>query len=113
MAPYSYTNKKLTGGKTYYYKIRAYVTYDNVKYYSNFSTVKYAQVRTDSAKITTTYSKKPKTNTLYWKKISDGNGYVIYYSTKYNGKYKKLATLKGNNKLQYTHKKVKNSKAYY
>ena len=113
MAPYSYTNKKLTVGKTYYYKIRAYVTYDNVKYYSNFSTIKYAQVRTDSSKITATYSKKPKTNTLYWKKISDGNGYVIYYTTKYDGKYKKLATLKGNNKLHYTHKKVKNGKAYY
>lgn len=69
MAPYSYTNKKLTVGKTYYYKIRAYVTYDNVKYYSNFSTVKYAQVRTDSAKITTTYSKKTKTTLFTGRKF--------------------------------------------
>lgn len=40
-----YTNSKLTRGKTYYYKVRAYRTIDGKKVYSSYSTVKSIKVK--------------------------------------------------------------------
>lgn len=41
----SYTNKSLTKGKTYYYKVRAYKNVDGKKLYSSYSTAKYVKCR--------------------------------------------------------------------
>ena len=42
----SYTDKKVTGGKTYYYKIRAYKTTEaGADSYSSYSTVKSVKVK--------------------------------------------------------------------
>ncbi|MCR5467984.1 MAG: fibronectin type III domain-containing protein [Lachnospiraceae bacterium] len=40
-----YVNKKLTSGKTYYYKVRSYKTIDGKKYYSSYSKVKKVKVK--------------------------------------------------------------------
>lgn len=40
----NYTNKKLTTGKTYYYKVRAYRLVGKTKVYGSFSTVKYVRL---------------------------------------------------------------------
>lgn len=109
----SYTDKKLTVGQTYYYKVCPYVEYGNQIFTGTFSNVKYETARINYPKIKKGVSKKKSTNTITWKKSSGANGYVIYFSKKYNGKYKKLKTLKGSKKLTYTHKKLKNGVAYY
>ena len=41
----SYTNIKLSKGKTYYYKVKAYKTVDGKKVYSSYSSVKYAKAK--------------------------------------------------------------------
>ena len=41
----TYKNTKLKSGKTYYYKVRAYVKINNTKYYSKWSTVKSIKVK--------------------------------------------------------------------
>ena len=41
----SYTHKKLTKGKTYYYKVRAYKTIGNVNFFSSFSSPKSVKVK--------------------------------------------------------------------
>ena len=41
----TYKNTKLKSGKTYYYKVRAYVEINNTKYYSKWSTVKSIKVK--------------------------------------------------------------------
>lgn len=109
----SYTDKNLPLGKTYYYKICAFVNFNNTKTPVSYSKVKSELVRISTTKITKSVSKKKSTNTLTWKKVSDADGYIIYYSKKSKGTYKKLKTIKGRNKLSYTHKKLKNGTAYY
>ncbi len=41
----SYTNIKLSKGKTYYYKVKAYKTVDGKKVYSSYSSVKYTKAK--------------------------------------------------------------------
>lgn len=57
--------------------------------------------------------KKKRTNTIIWEKNSEADGYIIYYSKKIDGSYKKLKTYNSRNKLTYTHKKLTNGVAYY
>lgn len=109
----SFTDKNLTVGKTYYYKVRPYVTYLDTTYYGSFSGYKYGQATIDATRITKAVSKKKSTNTLTWKKLSDADGYIVYYSTKYNRKYKKLKTISNKNTTSLTHKKLKNGVAYF
>lgn len=72
----SFTDKNLTVGKTYYYKVRPYVTYLGTTYYGSFSGYKYGQATIDATRITKAVSKKKSTNTLTWKKLSDADGYI-------------------------------------
>jgi len=41
----SYTNTKLSSNKTYYYKVRGYVSYNKNKYPGTFSDKKYKKTR--------------------------------------------------------------------
>lgn len=109
----TYTDKNLTVGKIYYYKIRPYVTYSGINYYSNYSSYKTGQPTINATSIIKAVSKKKSTNTITWKTLSEADGYIIYYSKKYNGKYKKLKTISGRKKTSCTHKKLKNGTAYY
>lgn len=63
------------------------------------TTVSVAQKNEDSIKIK-------------WKKKA-GNGYYIYRSTKKDGTYKKIATIKGNSTIAYKDDNVKAGKIYY
>lgn len=50
---------------------------------------------------------------LSWKKTSKAKGYVVYRSTKKNGTYKKIRTLKSAKTLKYTNTKLKKGRTYY
>lgn len=92
-----YTDKKLTTGKTYYYKVCAYykngskVTYGT---YSNVVSVKPVPAKTTISSITSVDYKTVKLN---WKAVSGSSGYQIYKSTKKSGKYTLATTVSGKN----------------
>ena len=95
----TFTEKNLELGKTYYYKIRPYVTYSEGMFYGNFSNYKSCQVTINGTKVKSATSKKKRTNTIIWEKNSEADGYIIYYSKKIDGSYKKLKTYNSRNKL--------------
>ncbi len=110
---YSFTEKGLVLGAIYFYKVVPYVTYNGKKYYSSASDEKSVQTTINKTKIIRSSSTRKRTNTIKWKKVSAASGYMVYVSTKMNGKFKKIKTLKKNSKTTFTHKKLTNGKAYY
>ena len=57
-------------------------------------------------------SKKRKVQ-ITWKKVKGANGYELYRSTKKNGKYVKIKTIKKPNTVKFTDSKLKKKKQYY
>ena len=107
----SYTNKNLTTGKKYYYKIRAYKKSGRKTNYSKFSKVYNATPKLSKVSISsiTTTSNQAK---LKWKKVSGASGYIVYRANTKNGKYKKITT-KNSKTLSYTNQKLTYGKTYY
>ena len=68
-----------------------------------------APARTKIVKLT----KKKKTITVKWKKVSIANGYEVWMATKKKGKYKKIKTINKPNTVKFTKKKLKRGKKYY
>lgn len=54
-----------------------------------------------------------KTATVSWKKVKGATGYVVYRSTKKNGKYKAVKTITKGSTTKYVNKKLKKKKTYY
>lgn len=50
---------------------------------------------------------------LKWNKQVGATGYVVYMATSKNGKYSKIATVKGNSKVSYTKSGLNKGKTYY
>lgn len=98
----SYTDKKLTFGKKYYYKIRAV---SGKK--SKTSSVQAVTVgQAGGLKATGGAG----TIQLQWTKVSGAKGYEVYISDRKDGKYKKVKTL---SKTTYKHTGLSCSKTYY
>ena len=51
--------------------------------------------------------------TLKWTKRAEATGYVVYMATSKNGKYTKIATVKGNTKVSFTKTGLTKGKTYY
>ena len=85
-----------TSGKTYYYKVRGYRNVNGVKVTSGFSepvkfTARLEPTILDSAEDL----KNGNDFKLSWSKVKSADGYQIYSSTSFDGKYKKIATTTG------------------
>ena len=109
----SYTNKSLTTGTTYYYKVRAYRTVNSVKLYGAFSAIKSVKpvpAVPDSFKAVSASSTSVK---LSWKKVSGASGYEVYRATSKSGKYSKATTVTGGGTVSYTDKSLAKGKTYY
>ena len=105
-----FSNVSVTPGKTYYLKVSAVVIYNNQEYYdeeSNYIVFKALPKVPDSVKTTNVTYNQIKIN---WSKVSDINGYELYFSTSKDSGYKKLTTTTS---TSYTHKKLKVNKKYY
>lgn len=99
----SYVDKKVKAGKKYYYKVL----------------VTGGRNQSTSAKVTLMKAPAIKINSvkkvlvISWKKDTAADGYKVYAATKKNGKYKSVASVKGNKKIKTTVKKLKRGKKYY
>ena len=108
----SYTNKNLSPGKTYYYKVRAYKKVGSNRDYGSYSSKLKASTKCNAPVISTTSNDKGKVK-ITWKKVSGASGYAIYRSTSKNGSYQKIKTLKSGSTLSFIDTNLKSKKTYY
>ena len=108
----TYTNKSLTCGTRYYYKIRAYRTIEGNNYFSDYTSVVNAKPIPAQASVTLKKTASTKVK-VSWKKVSGASGYRIYRSTSKNGTYKKVKSITNGSKLTWTNTKLKKKKTYY
>lgn len=102
----SYTNKGLTCGTKYYYKVRA-VNSTAKSGYSKVKGKKPIPLATSSLKAT---SKSYTSIKVKWSKASGATKYILYRSTKKNSGYQKIATVTGRS---YIDKTVSTGVKYY
>ena len=108
----SYTNKNLSPGKTYYYKVRAYKKVGSNRDYGSYSSKLKASTKCNTPVISTISKDKGKAK-ITWKKVSGASGYAIYRSTSKNGSYQKIKTLKSGSTLSFIDTNLKSKKTYY
>lgn len=110
----SYTDKKVTAGKKYYYKILTIGKLNGKKinsgYTSAVSNRALKQVKISSVKTTTDDGLKIK-----WSKVTGASKYKVYRASSSNGSYKKIASIKatGDSTQSYTDKSITVGKTYY
>ncbi len=109
----SYTDKGLTKGKTYYYKVRAYVNIGK-------TTLQSASSACDSAKATsptpTSVSAKKsasKVALIKWGKSIGAEGYEVYMATSKSGTYSKISTITSGSTLSFKKTGLTANKTYY
>lgn len=107
----SWSDKEITTGKTYYYKIRSYVKSSVGTKTSAYSNV--VSVNTALKKPVVALTAAKKKVTLKWQKDANAAGYKIYRATSKNGKYKEIKKITKNGTVKWTDKTVKSGKKYY
>ena len=103
------TVKKLTSGKNYQFKVRAFAG----KYYGAASSVVKTATRVKKVTLSSVKSVNTAQATVSWKTVSGAGGYVVEYSTSKKFKNKKTVTLKKGTTKKATLKKLKSGKKYY
>lgn len=109
----SYTDKELTTGNTYYYKIKAYRNSSGKKVYGGYSNIDSVKLTLKAPVISSITVKDYRTVTVKWKKVSGASGYILYRSTSQNGTYKKVATVKGGSSLSCQNSGLTTGRKYY
>ena len=105
----SFTNQKLSAGKTYYYRVIAYQNYNGKKCESSYSQITACTKPKAPKKIT--LKKDSETSLkITVSKASGAKGYQILYSTKKSSGFKKAYS---GSKLTYTKKSLKKGKTYF
>ena len=107
-----YTDDDLSGGKTYYYKVRAYQTSGTKTGTGSFSSILKAWT-VKKPTITKVSGTADGEVTLTWDKVSKAVGYYIYRSTKSNSGFEKIATISSGSTVKYTDDSVKTGTKYY
>lgn len=102
----SWTNKKLTTGKRYYYKVRAYRGSRKGSFSAKKSGVPKLS-KTSGVKASATSRSAIK---ISWSKTSGATGYQVYRVASKNGSYSKIKTT---NATSYTNSGLSASKTYY
>ena len=110
----SVTLSKLTAGKAYSYKIRAYKTIGSTKFYGAYSAVLKTSTLPATPAISAVTSPKAKNLTVKWGKVASATGYEIQYST--DKTFKKSVTTKAVSKnatVSATYSGLVAGKTYY
>ena len=102
----SYTDKKASAGKTFYYKVVA-VGKTVAENSPQSASAKVTILKKATVTLKAAAKGKIKVN---WKKVTGATGYEVYVSTTKNGKYKKAATIKSGKTTTKTIAKIGKSK---
>ncbi len=105
----SFTDKKLSAGKTYYYKISAFRKYNSETCVSGDALVT-ATTKTKAPSIKSLSPVKSKKMLVKWNKVLYASGYEVYMSTKKSSGFKKIY---GGSKTSYTKSSLKKGTTYY
>lgn len=109
----SWTDKNLTGGKTYYYKVRSYAVNGKKTKNGSCSTVSSAQAKVTGTRLTKASSSNTAKITLQWARQTSVDGYKIYRKTGKNGTYKAVKTIASPKTVSYTNGSLKSGTTYY
>lgn len=104
----AYTDKKLTTGKKYYYKVVAIKKVGKNIFKSGDSSIIEKKPTVSKPKIT--LKAGTKTATVSWKKVSGATGYEVYRATSKKGEYKRVKTTTS---TSYKNTKLTKNKTYY
>ncbi len=105
----SYTDKDVTSGNTYYYKI----TSVNSNRDSGFSKVASAKASAPAPENLEAVKEKAGTAKLTWYETTSADGYTIFMSTSKDGKYKSVGDIAAKDSPSFTKKGLEKGKTYY
>ncbi len=109
----SYKDQTAVPGHSYTYRIRGYQTVNGQTYYSDYTSVKKADIKMSVPRIKKAAVTSKKKVKLTWNRDSKATGYYIYRSNKKKGGYKKVKTITKNKSVTWTDSGVKKGKTYY
>lgn len=111
----TYTDKSLTTGKNYYYKVRAYFDDTNIdkRYYGAMSDIVKEKPLPGKVTIKSVVNSSSRKATLSWNKVTGASGYEIYQSDSKNGTYTRVKTVTSGSTLNFTKAKLEVGKTYY
>lgn len=107
----SYKNKKLTTGKEYYYKVRAYCNKNGKKVFSQYSEVKSAIPVLNKPTNLKAVVENDNQIKLTWDAVAGAKTYTVLRSTSLTGSYKVATEICNTN--SYIDTNVTNGKTYY
>ncbi len=109
----TYTDKGLTKGKTYYYKVKAYAVNSGTTFQSASSS--YASVKVSAPTPSSISAKKSKSGVakITWGKSIGAQGYEVAMATSKNGTYKSIKTVTNGSTLSFTKSGLTMGKTYY
>lgn len=108
----SWKDTGLKEGTIYYYKIRTYTQSGSDTKYGKYSPVVSATTML-TPEISSIKSQSSKELIISWTTVAEATNYEIYRATSQNGTYKRIATVNGINRVNYTDTKVTAGKLYY
>ena len=107
----TYTVSGLKSGTDYKFAVKAYTKVGSTVYQS--AGYQSLTTSTKPGTPTLTVTAGTKKATLKWNKQTGATGYVVYMATSANGKYTKIATVKGNSAVSFTKTSLTTGRTYY
>ena len=109
----TFTDKGLTKGKTYYYKVASYVNAEGKQAISQYSEV--VSVKAAAPAPAQVSAKKAKSGAakITWSKSTGANGYEVFMATSAKGKFTKAGTITKSATVTFTKSGLKARKTYY
>ncbi len=109
----SYTDKGLTKGATYYYKVRAYVKSGNTTLQSSSSAYDGAKATSPAPSTVSAKKSKSKVAQITWGKSIGAEGYEIAMASSKNGTYKIIKTVTSGSTTSFKKSGLTAGKTYY
>lgn len=106
-------DKKLSVAKTYYYKMRSYKLVDGKYYYSPYTKVVEKKIKLLKPSKVKAVTKTYTSAKVYWTRVAEASGYMVYRRAYTEKHYTKVATVKGYKTTSYTQGRLKTGQKYY